>query len=107
MISLASSVLPLPHPVLRPKPLLQICLFYLVLRGLDTVEDDPSIPDDVKQPILRSFHKRLTEPGWTFNGNRLGEKDRQLLVEFNVVIEEMQHLDPQCVPFFSRNPLSS
>jgi len=50
----------------------------------------------VKQPMLRSFHKRLSETGWTFNGNRQGEKDRQLLVEFNVVIDELAHLDPLC-----------
>ncbi|KDQ21051.1 hypothetical protein BOTBODRAFT_152072 [Botryobasidium botryosum FD-172 SS1] len=79
-----------------------ICLFYLVLRGLDTIEDDPSIPDDIKQPMLRSFHKRLSEKGWTFNGNRQAEKDRQLLVEFNVVIDEMARLDPLCTETITR-----
>ena len=27
-----------------------VCIFYLVLRALDTVEDDMSIPDDIKCP---------------------------------------------------------
>ena len=33
-----------------------ICIFYLVLRALDTVEDDMALDDDVKVPLLRSFH---------------------------------------------------
>lgn len=52
-----------------------------------------TIPDDVKQPLLRSFHEKLVTPGWTYGGNGPLEKDRQLLVEFNVVIEEILRLD--------------
>ncbi len=40
--------------------------FYLVLRGLDTVEDDMSILHSVKQPLLRSFHKKILTPGSHF-----------------------------------------
>ena len=56
-----------------------MCVFYLVLRGLDTVEDDMSIPEaragvrpgvrlrcshasdtqDVKIPALLAFHKSI------------------------------------------------
>ncbi|KAF8521620.1 farnesyl-diphosphate farnesyltransferase [Hysterangium stoloniferum] len=72
-----------------------ICLYYLVLRGLDTVEDDTSLPDEVKQPILRSFHTKLSAPGWTYNGVRQEEKDRQLLVEFDIVIDEVMRLEPR------------
>jgi len=71
-----------------------ICLFYLVLRGLDTIEDDMTIPDDIKQPILRSFHEKTITPGWNFNGNGPDEKDRQLLVEYNLVVEELNRLEP-------------
>ena len=35
-----------------------VCIFYLVLRALDTVEDDTSIPYDVKVPLLRGFHEK-------------------------------------------------
>ncbi|KAG9026794.1 bifunctional farnesyl-diphosphate farnesyltransferase/squalene synthase [Tulasnella sp. JGI-2019a] len=70
-----------------------VCLFYLVLRGLDTVEDDMTIPDDKKQPILRSFHQKLTKPGWTFTECGPSEKDRDLLCRFDVVITELGHLD--------------
>jgi len=71
-----------------------ICLFYLVLRGLDTVEDDMTIPDDIKQPILRSFHEKTVTPGWNFDGCGPNEKDRQLLVEYEVVVEELNRLEP-------------
>jgi farnesyl-diphosphate farnesyltransferase len=68
-----------------------------VLRGLDTVEDDMTIPDQIKQPILRSFHIHTVTPGWTFNGCGPNEKDRQLLVEYDVVVEELNHLQPEYV----------
>ena len=61
------------------------------------MEDDTSIPDDVKQPILRSFHQKLSQPGWTYDKIRPEEKDRQLLVEFDVVIDEIMRLDPKYV----------
>ncbi|KAF9067999.1 squalene synthase [Rhodocollybia butyracea] len=72
-----------------------ICMFYLVLRGLDTIEDDMTIPDDVKQPILRSFHKLTVTPGWTFNDSGENEKDRQLLVEYDKVVAEVNLLDSE------------
>ncbi|PKA51980.1 Squalene synthase [Apostasia shenzhenica] len=36
-----------------------VCVFYLVLRALDTVEDDTSIPVDIKVPILLGFHEQI------------------------------------------------
>jgi len=36
-----------------------VCVFYLVLRALDTVEDDMSISVENKVPILRSFHEKI------------------------------------------------
>lgn len=45
-----------------PNPLRDaICVFYLVLRALDTVEDDMAIENDVKIPALLSFHERIYE----------------------------------------------
>ncbi|KAI0676095.1 squalene synthase [Trametes maxima] len=70
-----------------------VCLFYLVLRGLDTIEDDMTLPDEKKQPILRQFHKLAVTPGWTFTECGPKEKDRQLLVEWTVVSEELNRLD--------------
>lgn len=79
---------------LHPELLVPVTLFYLVLRGLDTVEDDMTIPLEKKEPILRNFQDILDKDGWTFTENGPNEKDRQLLVEFNVVIEEFKHIKP-------------
>lgn len=35
-----------------------ICVFYLVLRALDTVEDDMALDDEVKIPLLRCFYEK-------------------------------------------------
>ncbi|KAG1052755.1 hypothetical protein G6F46_000194 [Rhizopus delemar] len=72
-----------------------ICLFYLVLRGLDTIEDDMTLPLDRKVELLRSFDKIIYKKGWTFNESGPNEKDRELLVQFDVVIDEFLRLKPQ------------
>ena len=38
-----------------------VCVFYLVLRALDTVEDDMALADDVKLPAVLAFHERIYE----------------------------------------------
>jgi farnesyl-diphosphate farnesyltransferase len=43
-----------------PNPLRDaICVFYLVLRALDTVEDDMAIDNDIKIPALLAFHENI------------------------------------------------
>ncbi|KAJ5096442.1 hypothetical protein NUU61_005798 [Penicillium alfredii] len=79
---------------LHPELLLPICVFYLVLRGLDTIEDDTSIPLETKEPLLRDFKNILTQDGWSFDGNRPEEKDRELLVQFHNVITEFKNMKP-------------
>lgn len=69
-------------------------IFYLILRGLDTVEDDMTIALEEKEPILRNFDSILDKDGWTYNGNGPNEKDRQLLVEFDCVIAEFKSIKP-------------
>ncbi|KAK1643306.1 hypothetical protein QYE76_061111 [Lolium multiflorum] len=44
-----------------------VCIFYLVLRALDTVEDDTSVANDVKLPILVDFYQHIYNPGWHFS----------------------------------------
>ncbi|KAI2769681.1 farnesyl-diphosphate farnesyltransferase [Daldinia loculata] len=78
---------------LQPEMLVPIALFYLVLRGLDTIEDDMTIPLKTKEPMLREFDKYLKIDGWNFNGNGPNEKDRELLVHFDDVIAEMRKID--------------
>lgn len=79
---------------LHPELLLPVCVFYLVLRGLDTIEDDTSIPLKTKEPMLREFKDYLEQDGWTFDGNRPEEKDRELLVQFHNVITEFKNMKP-------------
>lgn len=91
-----------------------ICIFYLALRALDTIEDDMTIDPARKIELLTNFYRRLEEPGWNFKDSELiflylislnellifiicqggpNEKDRELLVGFDKVIEEFQRLD--------------
>jgi farnesyl-diphosphate farnesyltransferase len=70
-----------------------VCIFYLILRALDTIEDDMTLPNSTKLPMLRSMHLKLHEPGWNFDGSGPGEKDRIVLVEFENVQEEFANLD--------------
>lgn len=41
-----------------------ICIFYLVLRGLDTIEDDMSIDLNKKVAMLKEFASHLDQAGW-------------------------------------------
>ena len=75
---------------LHQELLVPVALFYLILRGLDTIEDDMSIPLEKKDPILRNFHTIIEKDGWNFDESGPNEKDRQLLVEFQVVVEEFK-----------------
>ena len=63
-------------PVHRPA----ICIFYLVLRALDTVEDDMTIPREEKVAMLQQFHANLRNPTWKYLESN--EKDRAVLEEF-------------------------
>ena len=77
---------------LHPELLVPICVFYLVLRGLDTIEDDMTIHIEEKEPLLRNFHNILEQDGWSYNGNGPDEKDRQLLVDFDCAIKEFKRI---------------
>ena len=46
-----------------------VCLFYLVLRGLDTIEDDMTLDVETKAQLLETFDEKLSTPGWTFDGS--------------------------------------
>ncbi|KAK7092172.1 squalene synthase-like [Littorina saxatilis] len=69
-----------------------ICIFYLVLRALDTVEDDMTIPNDVKIPMLRHFHLNLQDTHWSFHDSK--EKDKIVLEDFPTITAEFQALAP-------------
>jgi len=69
---------------LPPTLLVDVLIFYLVLRALDTVEDDMTYfpSNDEKVKALLSFHKTaLVDPKWTMVGCGEGD-ERRLLEEF-------------------------
>ena len=49
-----------------------------------------TLPLEIKDPLLREFHLHLEEEGWNFDGSGPDEKDRGLLVEFEVVVKEFR-----------------
>lgn len=75
---------------LNPELLVPIALFYLVLRGLDTIEDDMTLPLDKKVPILRDFHNTIEVDGWQFHESQ--EKDKELLEKFDLVIGQLKQI---------------
>ena len=79
---------------LNPELLVPVALFYLILRGLDTIEDDMTIPLAKKEPLLRNFYTILEQDGWAFDENGPNEKDRELLVHFDVVVTEFKLIKP-------------
>lgn len=93
MLDLTSRSFAVVIQELNPELLVPIALFYLVLRGLDTIEDDMTIPLEKKIPLLRDFHKNMEIDGWQFHGSN--EKDKELLEKFDVVITELKKVKPQ------------
>lgn len=77
---------------LHPELLFPMTCFYLILRGLDTIEDDMGISIEEKEPLLRNFYKSIDDENFTYNGNSPGEKDRQLLVEFDNITKEFANI---------------
>jgi farnesyl-diphosphate farnesyltransferase len=70
-----------------------ICVFYLVLRGLDSVEDDMKYPLAKKVPLLRSFHEKLYQKDWSITGVGDTEDYRQLMANFGHCIQLFQSVD--------------
>ena len=54
-----------------------------MLRALDTVEDDVSIPADAKSTMLKNFHTYLLDPNWKYMEST--EKDKIVLEDFPTV----------------------
>lgn len=71
-----------------------VCLFYLVLRALDSIEDDMEFPVDEKVPLLLSFHEKCFDPEWRLEGVGDAHDYRVLLKHFNKVTNVFLGLDP-------------
>ena len=79
---------------LHPELLVPVALFYLILRGMDTIEDDMTLSLEEKDPLLRKFDQVTEMEGWNYSGNGPDEKDRELLVQFENVTEEFRKIKP-------------
>ena len=82
---------------LSPRLRSSIAVFYLVLRGLDTVEDDMTAFADgrtaEKLRHLRDFHTYLQDPSWCMQGVGQGD-EATLLEEFGQVAATFAELPP-------------
>lgn len=56
-----------------------VCVFYLVLRTLDTIEDDMSLDTRTKVPQLQNFHEQCSDP--SFKRSDVGSGDSKSLME--------------------------
>uniref|UniRef100_A0A8C8RR86 Squalene synthase n=1 Tax=Pelusios castaneus TaxID=367368 RepID=A0A8C8RR86_9SAUR len=67
-----------------------VCIFYLVLRALDTVEDDMTISLETKVPMLYNFHSYLYQPDWRYMESK--DKYKQVLEDFPTISLEFRNL---------------
>eukprot|EP00161_Ancyromonas_sigmoides_P023011 TRINITY_DN7121_c0_g1_i4.p2 TRINITY_DN7121_c0_g1~~TRINITY_DN7121_c0_g1_i4.p2 ORF type:complete len:410 (+),score=203.98 TRINITY_DN7121_c0_g1_i4:92-1321(+) len=73
---------------------LPVAIFYLVLRGLDTIEDDTSIPLGPRVEQMRAFCSNLRTRGWTFGGAGVAA-EKELLEKFHHVGDVFRGLHPR------------
>lgn len=71
-----------------------VCIFYLVLRALDTIEDDMKFPLEDKLPLLQSFYTKTNDESFSLTG--IGDQDdyRVLLEHYPKVVRVFKTLDP-------------
>lgn len=77
------------HPELKDA----IMLFYLILRALDTAEDDMTIDPTIKVPLLRTFHDKLKTTDFAYLNSK--DKDAVVLAEFPIILAEYHKLKPE------------
>lgn len=79
-----------------------VCLFYLVLRGLDSIEDDTSIKKEVRNKLLLNFHKFIYDGNWNITGIGTNDDYRMLLENFQKVNRSFLQLDKKYQDIISR-----
>ena len=70
-----------------------VCVFYLVLRALDTIEDDMQFPREEKLKILRNFYKYSYDESYTLKNVGDQEDYRVLLEHYDKVVRFFKSLD--------------
>jgi len=87
--SFAAVIRQLPNPLRDP-----VCIFYLVLRGLDSIEDDMNIALPVRLDLLRHFHEKNYDPNWSVSGMGDSPDYQVLLNNYHKVSRSFLQLDP-------------
>lgn len=72
-----------------------VCLFYLILRGLDTIEDDMNIDNAIKKDMLLTFADRINTEEFTLENVGDTQDYQDLMLHFDKVIREYQKLGPE------------
>ncbi|KAI3995274.1 hypothetical protein MKX01_032076 [Papaver californicum] len=68
-----------------------LCVFYCVLRALDTVEDDMNMPSDIKVPILENFHRQIYDGDLQFScGTNHHKELMDLFHHVSTALSELQ-----------------
>jgi farnesyl-diphosphate farnesyltransferase len=70
-----------------------VSVFYLVLRALDTIEDDMKFPKGEKLELLKNFHKKSYDENFTLKNIGDQEDYRVLLEHYDKVIRLFKSLD--------------
>jgi len=70
-----------------------VSVFYLVLRALDTIEDDMKFPKEEKLELLKNFHKKSYDENFTLKNTGDQEDYRVLLEHYDKVIRFFKSLD--------------
>ncbi|XP_066444773.1 squalene synthase-like [Eleutherodactylus coqui] len=71
-----------------------VCIFCLVIRAVDTVEDDMTISLETKIPMLHNFHTYLYQADWRFTESK--DKHHQVLEDFPMISQEFRKLPAVC-----------
>nr|AND81099.1 ayame triterpene biosynthesis protein 4 [Botryococcus braunii] len=69
-----------------------VCVFYLVLRALDTVEDDMNIAKSIKVPLLRTFCDIIYDRSWSMDCG--DAKYRTLMMQYPLVTQVFLSFTP-------------
>lgn len=70
-----------------------VCVFYLVLRVLDTIEDDMKFPKEEKLELLKNFYKKSYDENFTLKNVGDQEDYRALLEHYDKVVRFFKSLD--------------
>lgn len=70
-----------------------VCIFYLTLRALDSIEDDMDVPEETKNRLLRNFHQQCGDASLTYPNIGDTEDYRMLMLHYDKVARVYSRLD--------------